>query len=413
MTTTRREFLRLAGSVGTAVACGATGASALVRPRTHQAGALPGAGKDGRRVVLLFLEGGNDGLNTVVPFRDDLYYQARPRLAIRPAKEDQLPVDLALHPALRPWHELYQAGRLSVLQNVGYPRPDLSHFVSRDIWHSGQRDADPRHSGRHNAAQRHSGWVGRVAEGVALAGLPPLAVGVQEAPLLLKSAATNGLTLDSLEGFALDAAPLTLAMPEQTGLTSLIAAATRSAQEASRQLRQVAAKVPAWEHYPDSALAERLQLLARLVRADAGPPVLWTQLGGFDTHAQQAPTHAALLGQLAGATHAFQADLARDGTDQRTLLLIYSEFGRRVAENGSLGTDHGVAGPMFALGPGVRGGALGPPPNLGDLEQGNLRPGLDFRAVFSEVVRDWLGWPCAGLFDGDYADGKGSVGLLA
>jgi uncharacterized protein (DUF1501 family) len=157
--------------------------------------------------------------------------------------------------------------------------------------------------------------------------------------------------------------------------------------------------VPASGGYPQSPLADRLALAARLVRAPGGPRVVWTSLGGFDTHAVQVGTHAALLGQLARATDAFLDDLARDGTDARTLVLVYSEFGRRVAENGSAGTDHGAAAPWFALGGQLNGGLHGPPPNLTKLVDGDLAVRVDQRAVFGEVAERWLGWQAAGLFD--------------
>jgi uncharacterized protein (DUF1501 family) len=170
-------------------------------------------------------------------------------------------------------------------------------------------------------------------------------------------------------------------------------------------------KIPAGSGYPQTTLARRMQLAARLVRVEAGPPVLCLQLGGFDTHSLQPGAHAALLRQLGDALAAFQADLARDGSAKRCLTLVYSEFGRRVRENGSAGTDHGTAGPMFALGGGVKGGILGEAPRL-DRGDGNLAVQHDFRAVFSEATRDWLGWDARGLFDGGFEHGRGRLGFL-
>ncbi len=395
MSPTRRDFLRLAG---------AAGAGAMLLPGVSMAGmrAALSPQDSKRRLVMIFLDGGNDGLNTLVPSSNDAYYQARPELGLKGKSLIKLNDDFSLHPSLSAWQELYQEGALSMLQAVGYDRPDYSHFVSRDIWHSGKR----------NMTESSTGWLGSAASRRSSALLPPVALGVAEAPLLLKTATGTGLTVGDMESFYVDRLPQ---MPEemnQSGALALIHQASSLAYEASNRLRAVAAKVPEGKHYPDSALADRLKLMARFARADDGPQVMWTRLGGFDTHALQLGAHASLLQQLGEATAAFRNDLAVDGSYQNTMVLIYSEFGRRVAENGSAGTDHGAAGPMFVIGGGARGGLIGKAPSLTDLDQGNLKAGIDFRALFSECLRDWLGWPPHDLFDGKFADGQASAGLL-
>lgn len=405
MHASRRTFLQLAALAG---------GSLLTAPR---AWASPFATTGDRRLVLLFLEGGNDGLNTVVPYGDDLYHQARPKLRLTPPAATRIDEHLALHGELAPWMPLLEDGRLSVVQGVGYARPNLSHFVSRDIWHSGQRDIWQDEA----TAQRvvATGWVGR-ATAARADGLPPVALGTAEAPLLLKGPERDGLTVRGLGALAAGRDPLQPeAMPEpmggaepQPGPLARMRATAEDALATARRLREAAAKIPAGEGYRNTGLGLRLREMARLVRIEQGPPVLWTRIGGFDTHALQAGTHAALLRQVGEATRAFVDDLATDGTLDRTLLLIYSEFGRRVHENGSAGTDHGTAGPVFALGGGLQGGLLGAAPDLTELPGGNLKVQHDFRALFSEVAGDWLGWPTAGLFDGAFADGKARVGLL-
>lgn len=379
MTLDRRDFLRLAA--------GAAGAGLLPGALRAWSGPGPRAADD-RRLVLLFLEGGNDGLNTVVPFEDPLYHAARPKIAQRGPGLVKLDEHTALHAQLAPWREIWDAGRLAVLRGVGYPNPNRSHFVSRDIWHSGMLEE----------SGRATGWVARaMAENPRPDGeLPPVAIGVDEAPLLLKGEERAGLTVRDLDAFrvrvgeeeredrqrALDAG----ATSGGGALADRIAATAASAYATAESLRVALERVPEGGGYPDHALAARLRLAARLCRVEDGPPVLWTPIGGFDTHAAQEGTHAALLQQVAGATRAFLDDLARDGTAERVLLLIYSEFGRRVRENGSAGTDHGAAAPMFALGGGVRGGLIGRPPDLADLEDGDERMQLDFRAVFAEAL---------------------------
>jgi uncharacterized protein (DUF1501 family) len=408
MSTNRRTFLRVSA---------AAGAGLLLAPRALHAFAAPGAyGAGDRRLVLLFLEGGNDGLNTVVPCEDSLYFAARPKLAQRGANLVKLNESAALHPQLAAWREIWDAGRLAVLRGVGYERQDRSHFVSRDIWHSGRRDD----------ATRATGWVARalMRAGGAASALPPVALGTDEAPLLLHGETHNGLTIADLDAFrvqvveterdarqrALDAGT---GVGGGTNLADRIGATASAAYATAEKLRLAIEKIPQGGGYPENDLAARLRLMARLCRAEGGPPVMWTRLGGFDTHAAQEGTHGALLGQLAGATAAFLADLARDGADGRVLVLVYSEFGRRVRENGSAGTDHGAAAPVFALGGGVRGGLIGRPPDLSALDDGDERVQSDMRAVFSEALRDWMAWPADGLFDGAFADGRARVGYLA
>lgn len=407
MTLDRRDFLRLAASA----------AGVTLLPNGLRAWTAPGAhGIDDRRLVLLFLEGGNDGLSTVVPFEDPLYHAARPKLGLR--GRDLVPLDAvtALHPQLAPWRELWDAGKLSVLRGVGYGRPDRSHFVSRDIWHSGLREDETR----------ATGWVARALEAAtgSSSGLPPVALGTDEAPLLLKGEHRSGLTVRGLEELRVqvsdaerEARQRALDAGAESGssgsLADRIAATAASAYATAETMRRAIESIPEGSGYPENGLAAPLRLMARLCRAEGGPPVMWTRLGGFDTHAAQAGTHAALLQQLASATRAFADDLARDGSDRRVLVLVYSEFGRRVRENGSAGTDHGSAAPMFALGGGVRGGLIGRPSDLADLDDGDERPQTDMRAVFSEAVRDWMRWPAAGLFDGAFADGKARAGYLS
>lgn len=404
----RREFLRLAAAGGAGLCLMPSGLRAFAAPGAH--------GQDGRRLVLLFLEGGNDGLNTVVPCEDARYYAARPKIGQRGAGLVKLDEVTALHAQLAPWRGLWDDGRLAVLRSVGYERQDRSHFVSRDIWHSGLREDK----------NRATGWVARALERAAAAqgALPPVALGTDEAPLLLHGAERSGLTITDLDAFRVQVSEDERAARQRAldagaesgkggGIADRIAATAASAYATAETMRLAVERIPEGTGYPDQELAARLRLIARLCRAEGGPPVLWTRLGGFDTHAAQEGTHAALLGQLAGATSAFLADLARDGADRRVLVLIYSEFGRRVHENGSAGTDHGSAAPMFALGGGVRGGLVGQPSDLANLDDGDERVQTDMRAVFSEALRDWMGWPAAGIFDGACADGRAKAGYLS
>lgn len=395
MSFTRRDFLRTTL---------AAGAGTLVLPRGSWA--LPRTSED-RRLVLLFLDGGNDGLNTLVEHGNDHYHKARPKLGLRQDEVIRYDDTFGLHPELSAWRFLKDAGALAVIHGVGYDRPDLSHFTSRDIWHHGLRDQVTPDG------QLQSGWVGRLIEAQGADRLPPVAMGTSEAPLLLKNSSGGGLTMRDLDSLRIDRTPRIPMEGAVGGPLAKIGQASKSAYETAEKLQEAAARIPAGEGYPDTGLGDRLRLAARLVRAEGGPPLCWTKLGGFDTHALQAGTHASLLRQVGDATAAFLADLARDGSDQRTLLLIYSEFGRRVAENGSAGTDHGTAGPVFALGGNLVPGLHGTRPDLTDLDKGNLRHTTDFRAVFSEAVRDWMAWPAQDLFDGAFLNGEAKVGFVS
>ncbi len=405
---TRRELLGLLGAASVVAGCPWSLARALDAPTDR--------GARDRRLVLLYLDGGNDGLNTVVPVEDDRYRAARPRLALSGPTLPRLDELTALHPSLAPWTRLFDEGRLAVLRGVGLAAPDRSHFSARDTVHAGRRD------------DRTTGWVGRALDDAGAATLPGLALGAEEAPLVLKGARRDGLTLAGTDGLAVAASPsggvadLSALASASAGdaasrdrramtgdvahgrdatsppLAARLAAVARDTYDLSAELAEMLARTPVGAGYPDDPLAERLALAARLVRADGGPRVQWTSVGGFDTHAVQAGTHAALLDRVARATTALLDDLATDGSDARTLVLVYSEFGRRVAENGSGGTDHGAAAPWFALGGDVRGGLHGPPPDLDDLLDGDVRPTVEPRAVFAEAAARWLGLDADALF---------------
>ena len=296
----------------------------------------------------------------------------------------------------------WQAGELAVLRDVGYERPDLSHFVSRDIWHSGRRET----------VERSSGWVGRAQLAAQTKGLPPAALGLAEAPLVLKNAQSNGLTITEFDRFAQKPAPRLPTPPGAAEGLARIARAAEDAQQVAVRMAEAVAKIPAGPGYPQTTLARRLQLAARLVRVEAGPPVLCVQLGGFDTHSLQPGLHAALLRQLGDALAAFHADLGRDGAAKRCLSLVYSEFGRRVRENGSAGTDHGTAGPDVCSRRRGQGG----------LVWGARRAWISLMATLpfnrtsarysaKRPVIGWAGMPAV-CFDGGFEHGRGKLGFL-
>lgn len=343
-------------------------------------------------LVVLQLTGGNDGLNTVIPYRDELYYRARPNLAIPEAQVVPLDERLGLHPALAPLKPLYDQRVLAILQNVGYPNPNRSHFRSMEIWQTADPDGYSRY-----------GWLGKYLDTLTdAAANPVMAVSfTQELPLALhgkKAQVPCFASLTDLQVMTrdpeLERTLKNLSRMEERKMDSpatVIRQSTRTALEALEQLRERIRNYQPHAQYGNDPFARGLQQAAQIIATSPETRVLYVSVNGFDTHAGQASTHQRLLSQFAGAVSAFYADLQAMGKADKTLLMVFSEFGRRVNENGSLGTDHGAAAPMFLLGGRVLGGLHGDPPNLRDLDGNNdLRMQLDFRRVYATVLA-WLG----------------------
>jgi uncharacterized protein (DUF1501 family) len=358
--------------------------------------------RDGRVLVVLQLEGGNDGINTVVPFADEGY--ARYRKLLRLPKDQLVRLNdcLGLHPALRHLAPLYENGTLAVVQGVGYPNPNRSHFRSMAIWHSARFDPN-EHEG--------PGWLGRALD----TGLRPAAgspaslfVGLEAPPAALLARYRSPTALAQLDDFllALDRDPRQ-AMPEAgpgDDLTAFVRRNTLDAYATAGRMQEVVRAKDDGARYPASALAGRLRLIARLLKAGSGARIFYTLQGGYDTHSSQGPLHYALLAELAEALKAFFDDLSAAGLADRVALLTFSEFGRRVQENpsGDGGTDHGTAGPIFVAGQRVRGGLVGQTPSLMDLEDGDLKMTVDFRRVYAGVLENWLNLPSKAALAGSF-----------
>ena len=348
-----------------------------------------------RVVVLVELAGGNDGLNTVIPFEDDRYHRLRPTLRVGKGQVLTLDDQLGFHPALSELHELYEDGRVAVLNNVGYPQPDRSHFRSMDIWHSASTDAETP----------DTGWLGRLADALAQErpGIAPaLAVGVRDVPLALVGESVTAPAIRSADEFRVDVGDgpaadrrmqrlnALVANPTSSDRLSFLRATARSTYQTVDKLRDAAASGSGGVEYPGSDLARALRDVASWIGAGLSSRVYFVRLGGFDTHAAQGELHQQLLRQLSAALGAFQQDLTARGIGKRVATLVYSEFGRRVKENASRGTDHGAAAPSFVIGQSVRGGLHGATPDLGDLVEGDLRYSIDFRSIYSTLLKDWM-----------------------
>lgn len=358
-----------------------------------RAALLPRIGSKGDRVlVVVQLTGGNDGLNTVVPYRDDDYHRARPVLAVPAPQVVTLDDRVGLHPALSRLTDAWERGELAVVQGVGYPDPDRSHFRSMEIWHTGRVDDRPP----------TSGWLGRSADTLVAdgdGGLPVARLGGRDLPLAVAGAASQVPALAGTKDLSLryagraQAAALLedLCAPElrlDPGALG-VAEVFRDAFDASRRLEAIG-RQPSASGFPGSGVGKGLELAARLIGAGAGARVLYVTQGGFDTHANQQRDHAPLLRDLGAALAAFQEQLRRQGDAGRVVTFVFSEFGRRVAENASGGTDHGAGAPALLLGEPVEGGVHGAPPDLSGRESADVPYTTDFRRLYAALL-GWMG----------------------
>jgi uncharacterized protein (DUF1501 family) len=346
---------------------------------------------DERVLVVIQLTGGNDGLNTVVPRTQDAYYRLRPTLALGRGALHALDEAHGLHPSMGAMAELFDAGKLAVVHGVGHGLAERSHFRSMEIWHTASREL-PRPD---------TGWLGRLADQLAArtpGRLVALHVGEGALPLSLRGRRSRAPSVRDPKGLRLVPDLPELATPRlrilgagpAEGDLAFLRAAAESAYEAAERMGRLTGR-PSPVPYPDSELGRSLRLVAGLVAGRFGTRVFQVELGGFDLHARQAKPHEHLLATLSDALGAFQADLARNGDEERVLTFAFSEFGRRAAENGSRGTDHGAGAPVFLVGPRVRAGLFGTPPDLERLEDGDVPTTTDFRAVYATLEERWMG----------------------
>jgi uncharacterized protein (DUF1501 family) len=355
--------------------------------------------RDRRVLVVVQLDGGNDGLNTVVPFADPEYAKLRPTLKQDPKRLLKVNDQVGLHPALAGFAKLLEQGQLGMVAGAGYPNPSRSHFRSMAVWHTARFDPE-EHTGH--------GWVGRALDGAAPqpGGSPgALLIGDDQPPVALRGRRSVAAALNRLEDYALHAAVAPAAggsAPEGGDLAAFVRRSTLDAYATAERLSSAAA--PRGDaSYPSSALAQRLKLVAQLLKADIGARVYYTiQPGSYDTHAAQQFNHANLLDSLGDAVQAFFADLTAAKLAERVTLLAFSEFGRTIKENASGGTDHGTAGPVLLAGPGVKAGLHGSMPSLTDLEAGEPKMTTDFRRVYATVLEDWLGLPAEAAAGGRF-----------
>ena len=360
-----------------------------------------------RVLVVVYFQGGNDGLNTVVPFGLPAYYTYRPTLAI--AQNDVLRINdtIGLNPQLKPFKDMYDKGQVAIVQGVGYPNPDYSHFRSTEIWETAAPDK-----------YASTGWLGRYLDGanvpsgnlfnaVAIADvLPEVLVADRVDVAAIAQLNGYGLTSDRSKTLGRDEFHAFVAdnnVPFRSPYLAQVASIEDHAQRGSEELPKLIAGYQPAASYPETPIGRSLALAAQVIGSKLGTRVLYVQLGSFDTHTTQRATQDRLLAEFANGISAFYTDLAAHGDERRVLTMTFSDFGRRVAENGSRGTDHGSAAPVFVIGGGVKGGLYGEHPSLDALDAGNLRFTTDFRSVYATVLEKWLQRPAPAIVGPGFA----------
>jgi uncharacterized protein (DUF1501 family) len=390
----RRDFL-VRGLYG----LGIGGALPLVLGRTTAAlaaQALEGTSIEKhpeRILVVVELSGGNDGLNTVIPYGDAAYYRARPKLGI--AERDVLKAadGIGFHPSMVGFERLYKDGHLGVVHGCGYDHPSLSHFSSMGFWHTGvPNGGEPL------------GWIGRLADQTYAPSTRNVIVNVGNTQsLAVRSSRHSPLVFDDPARFKRDASTEQKAALAAVGahdagsnpsLEFLISTAQNAAASSDFVREATAGYRTPVDYGIGGGLGNNLQRVAALIKAEMPTRLYYVTYAGnsFDTHVQQADLHSRLLMYTADAIHGFMADMKRIGRANDVAMMIFTEFGRRVEENGSLGTDHGTATPMFLVGDMVKGGLYGTHPSLTDLDDGNMKMTTDFRRVYATVIKEWLGY---------------------
>jgi uncharacterized protein (DUF1501 family) len=418
---TRREFLRrtvLGSSLAWTVPAFLANTFSVLQTDAADSVTQITTGKDATILVVLQMAGGNDGINTVVPYANDFYHKARPTLGFKGEKVLKLNGEVGLHPAMTGFKELFDAGKLSVIQGVGYPNPNRSHFRSTEIW---QTASDS------NRVEKH-GWVGRYFDSACRGADPTVGVTIgSQLPQAFFADKPKGIVFNNPQNYRfmangaateesykkLNELEMSGAMRDETfennsggsigmlpaGMpmtggraVDFISRTALDAQQSSDEVRAIAARVPNQAEYPASQLGGSLKLVAKLIGGGLATRIYYVSQGGYDTHTNQLGSQQRLLGDLADSVKAFTTDLKAQGNMGRVLVMTFSEFGRRVAENANGGTDHGAAAPMFIIGDKVKSGLLGKYPSLApqDLFQGDVKYNVDFRNVYAGVLESWL-----------------------
>jgi uncharacterized protein (DUF1501 family) len=434
---TRREFLRttvLGSALSWTVPAFLANTLSALQSEAADSATQIATGKDATILVVLQMAGGNDGLNTVVPYANDFYHNARPKIGLPAGKVLQLNGDIGFHGALKGFKELYDSGNLAVVQGVGYPNPNRSHFRSTEIWQTASAS---------DRIEKY-GWLGRYFDNACSGADPTVGVTIgSQLPEAFFAKSPKGICFNNPQNYRFmaggdatesykklnelemssplpDGSPsmapeensggsiamLPAGMPMTGGrAVDFISRTALDAQLSSEKVRDVAARVQNQAVYPGSVLGNSLKLVAKLIGGGLPTRIYYVSQGGYDTHTNQLGSQQRLLQDLGDSTKAFVADLKAQGNMQRVLVMTFSEFGRRVNENANGGTDHGAAAPMFIVGNKVKAGLLGNYPSLApqDLYQGDIKYNVDFRSVYAGVLENWLNTPSVPILGKQFA----------
>ncbi len=417
---TRREFLRrtiltsaLSWTVPTFLANTFSALQADAMDRATQIT----TGKDSTILVVLQMAGGNDGLNTVIPHGSDYYYKSRPRIGIKADQVLKINDQIGLNPGLKGFKDLYDQGSLAIVQGVGYPNPNRSHFRSTEIW---QTASDSEKFEKY-------GWIGRYFDNACNGCDPTIGVSVgRQMPQAFAAKIPKGVSVDNPQNYRFissengaDGQTMEQSYRELNGqmveensggsiggisglapqqnqrkgsVMDFLERTALDAQVSSDEIRAISARVDTKGIYPGSQLGNSLKLVAKLIGGGLPTRIFYVSQGGYDTHTNQVGTHQRLLQDLGDSVKAFTDDLKAQGNMPRVMVMTFSEFGRRVSDNANSGTDHGAAAPMFVIGQHVKAGLLGQYPSLApaDLFEGDIKYTVDFRSVYASVLENWL-----------------------
>jgi uncharacterized protein (DUF1501 family) len=369
----RRNFLALTGTF--------TGGTLILPQFLHAFGAQQQLVTGNECVIFIQLNGGNDGLNTYIPYQDELYYHHRPSIGI--AKHNVIAGNngMGFHPALKDFARIQQNGDLAIIQNVGYANPVRSHFRSQEIWQTAPT----------NQEYLSQGWLGRYLDLQCNDHQPTAGINIDTIDTLaLKGEEPNSITVKDPNRFNSRNAAETKDQLSNNPQLDFVRKIANSVSEGADAIQDALKKsTPSEVSYPKTGLAKNLEWIAKLIKGNLNSKVYYTSLGGFDTHDNQLAIHQNKLSELNDAIFCCYSDLKKAQVLQNTTIVVFSEFGRRVKDNGK-GTDHGTAAPLFVIGGNTKGNVIGKNPNLTDLDEGDLKYQIDFRSVYSSLLQQKL-----------------------